>query len=241
MDTPTLFDTDELPFLEAIHCFPSGISLDLTKAQPFNCTLISRFFENVIQICIDSHSIRVKRGRSTMVDRRPDIMEKPEKGDLGTVEALYDKYAERIYRFLVVMTGSEHAAQDALQEVFLSIVRSRDRLDKVENMTGYLFTCARNAAGRIMKERGRSVSLSELPEPVLKASSSSHPDEAARLSKLMLALPAEQREVLSLKVYQDMTFEEIARITGTSANTAAGRFRYAVAKLREGMPGTTIE
>jgi RNA polymerase sigma-70 factor (ECF subfamily) len=46
-------------------------------------------------------------------------------------------------------------------------------------------------------------------------------------------LPVDQREVVVLKVYQNMTFKEIARVTGASQNTAASRYRYALAKLKE--------
>ncbi|MCA1596341.1 MAG: hypothetical protein LC772_07955, partial [Chloroflexi bacterium] len=48
-------------------------------------------------------------------------------------------------------------------------------------------------------------------------------------------LPVEQREVLALKVFQGLTFKEIARATGISINTAASRYRYGIEKLREAL------
>ena len=55
---------------------------------------------------------------------------------------------------------------------------------------------------------------------------------AARLAVVLQEVPEEQRTILLLKVYQDLTFQEIAQQLDISANTAASRFRYGLAKLR---------
>ena len=55
------------------------------------------------------------------------------------------------------------------------------------------------------------------------------------LCAAMLGLPLQQREVLVLKVFDEMTFKEIADVLGVSINTAASRYRYAIAKLREAL------
>jgi RNA polymerase sigma-70 factor (ECF subfamily) len=57
-------------------------------------------------------------------------------------------------------------------------------------------------------------------------------DRAVRLEQALRALPAEQREVISLKVDGGLTFAEIAALLGVSANTAASRYRYALEKMR---------
>ncbi|MBI1832671.1 MAG: sigma-70 family RNA polymerase sigma factor, partial [Planctomycetes bacterium] len=58
-------------------------------------------------------------------------------------------------------------------------------------------------------------------------------EDAAQLEQAIMALPEEQREVLVLKVFEQLTFREIAAVMSISENTAASRYRYALAKLRE--------
>ena len=57
-------------------------------------------------------------------------------------------------------------------------------------------------------------------------------DERQLIEQALRSLPAEQREVIHLKVYEDMTFQQIAQTLGLSINTAASRYRYALEKLR---------
>jgi len=52
------------------------------------------------------------------------------------------------------------------------------------------------------------------------------------IERALLALPAEQREVVHLKIYEGMTLQEIADATGESINTVASRYRYAIEKMR---------
>jgi RNA polymerase sigma-70 factor (ECF subfamily) len=63
------------------------------------------------------------------------------------------------------------------------------------------------------------------------------PDPApdGRLAEALGRLPDEQREVILLKVQEDLTFKEIAAVCGVSGNTAASRYRYGLARLRESL------
>ena len=125
-----------------------------------------------------------------------------------------------------------------VQEVFLkALARSRWWFG-LRNPVGYLYRAARNEAlSRLRKRTVRSKAASgliysaELLAPLEGSLESA--EEAARVNAALLGLPVEQREVVVLKVYQNMTFKEIARVTGTSQNTAASRYRYALTKLKE--------
>ncbi|MBX3746406.1 MAG: sigma-70 family RNA polymerase sigma factor [Verrucomicrobiae bacterium] len=66
------------------------------------------------------------------------------------------------------------------------------------------------------------------------------PDEAAALAALG-RLPAEQREAIVLKIWHALTFEAIGDLQGVSPNTAAGRYRYGLQKLRQVLPGPSHE
>lgn len=125
-----------------------------------------------------------------------------------------------------------------VQEVFLrALARSRWWFG-LRNPVGYLYRAARNEAlSRLRKHTVRVRAAAELTctaellAPIDGALESA--EEATRIDAALLALPVEQREVVVLKVYQNLTFKEIARVTGASQNTAASRYRYALAKLKE--------
>jgi RNA polymerase sigma-70 factor (ECF subfamily) len=147
--------------------------------------------------------------------------------------ALYDQFAPALFRVAVSLTGSPHDAEDVVQEVFVGVVRARRRLPNVEDLRAYLFTALRRAAvRRITARRERLLSPEELLS--LSAPSTKGPDseQALRLERALRTLPAEQRQVVALKVDGGLTFAEIAAILGISPNTAASRYRYALEKLR---------
>jgi RNA polymerase sigma-70 factor (ECF subfamily) len=156
-------------------------------------------------------------------------------GDERAFAALYDRYAMRLYRAAVGMLGRREDAEDAVQEVFAAMFKSSHNLAEVQNLTAYLFTALRRAAGRSAARRVREPrsGASAIADIAAKAD----PDDrfsfdGERLQRALLALPAEQREVIALKIDGGLTFAETAQVIGISANTAASRYRYALEKLR---------
>jgi len=161
---------------------------------------------------------------------RPDAKAAPD--GLGR---LYDEHAAAVYRLLLAMLGSPEDAQDALSEVFLKA--SRIGLRRIRNPRAYLLAAARHQAISMLRRRRRETSIDASdvrffdtgdldPERVILA---------GRIETALRELPSEQREVIVLKVYEEMTFAEIASITRTRANTVASRYRYAIDRLRRAL------
>jgi len=142
--------------------------------------------------------------------------------------ALYDRHGPALYRVALALLGSREAAEDAVQDVFAALVRSRHKLAGVADLRAYLFAALRRAAARLASERkARPLVADVAAQPrCLNA------ERAADLERALAALPPEQREVLALKIDGELTFAEIAVLLGVSANTAASRYRYALEKLR---------
>jgi RNA polymerase sigma-70 factor, ECF subfamily len=155
-------------------------------------------------------------------------------GDECAYAALYDRFGVRLYRTAVGIVRSSQDAEDAVQEVFLAVLKSRQRLRDVRDLTAYLFAALHRAAGRIAARRARGPILSETAGAV--AVSADPLDQTnwcgERLQRALLALPAEQREVVLLKIDGELTFAQIGQVLGVSMNTAASRYRYALEKLR---------
>jgi RNA polymerase sigma-70 factor (ECF subfamily) len=139
--------------------------------------------------------------------------------------------------------GDLAAAEDVVQDVFLSLLRLAGRLKLTGSLKGYLATCVANGARNILRAHRRHPAggLDEL-DPIPAADA--RPDEAVvleeqvdRLKWALGQLPYEQREVLALRVYGQMAFKEIARQQGIPLNTALGRYRYAIDRLRSMLDG----
>jgi RNA polymerase sigma-70 factor (ECF subfamily) len=148
--------------------------------------------------------------------------------------SLYDRYAPALFRVAWTLLRSRPDAEDAVQEVFLGLARSRVRLAQVVNLRAYLFSALRHSAARLAARRPAGATL---PPDELTASTD-QPDEGVdphllrRLGAALAVLPPNQREVLTLKIDGGLTFAEVAAVLGIRPNTAASRYRYALEKLR---------
>lgn len=156
--------------------------------------------------------------------------------DETRLERIYDEYAVSLFRYALSLTGSTEDAEDAVQEVFVRIAHEPRRLTTVENLRAYLLHSTRNAAYTILRVRMRKERLDEAAFREELVSCSIQLEETAIsvsvVREAFPQLPIEQREVLVLKVFDDLTFKEIAEITGASINTVAARYRYGIERLR---------
>ena len=147
--------------------------------------------------------------------------------------AVYDRYERPLHRVAWTMLRSRQDAEDAVQEVFLGIVRARAALDRVENLRSYLFSALRHAVARLAARRKTALLVMEAPPALLPGDAAQIDAELSELLERGLAeLPPEQREVLSLKIDGGLTFQEVAAVLKIRPNTAASRYRYALEKLR---------
>ena len=154
------------------------------------------------------------------------------------LEEVYWEHAPALYRFLVRLTGDEAETHDVMQEIFVKLARTQNLLRGVREERAFLIRLAHNAAIDLMRRRGtrertRENYATEMVSPFAPAQD---PDEETfrnELSAALAELPPEQRAVAHLKLWQGLTFEQIAAVLDVSPNTAASRYRYALDKLRD--------
>ncbi len=156
------------------------------------------------------------------------------------VAAIYDRCAAGLYRYALMVLADPQSAEDAVQETFARAVAAGRGGGRIASYDGYLRKVMRNLCYDVLRRRrrGREIGVSEMP-PLLAAAGPSPADEEQRraLVAALCRLPPEQREVVYLKVYEQMTFRRIAELVGVPPNTAVSRYRYGLAKLRASLGG----
>ena len=145
---------------------------------------------------------------------------------------LYDLAAPRLLRFAAAITRSDQDAEDALQWAFVRIARAPQRLAVARLPWHYLLRVVRNEAVSILRRSSPLSGGDSLPEKEWHDPVPIDGDETAdRVRSALKRLPAAQAEVVALKIWEEMTFAQIAEISGESPNTVASRYRYALEKL----------
>jgi RNA polymerase sigma factor (sigma-70 family) len=157
----------------------------------------------------------------------------------GSPEALarvYEKYIDAMLTLAMGLLGQRAAAEDVVQDVFLSFARSAKDLTARGSLHSYLATCVLNRVRDNLRQRQRQARWDAGPSALGEAPSPDRAtilgEQAARLNQAVAELPEEQREVVLLRLRANMRFRDIARLQQTSINTVLGRYRYALDRLR---------
>ncbi len=170
-------------------------------------------------------------------------------GDPGAFERLYARHRLKLYRYLLRQLRDNALADECFQDVWQKVIAARAGWQASEkagdaSFATWLYTIAHHRLGdhwRSLKHRPPSpvdaderlarLADADTPERVL--------SEFERRRQLQLALdglPEEQREVLLLRLEQELTLEEIGEVTGVGRETVKSRLRYAMDKLRARLP-----
>ena len=150
---------------------------------------------------------------------------------------LYDEHAQPLYAFLLNLTRDEAGTRDLLQDIFVKIARDPELLAGVRDERAFLIRLAHNAAIDLMRRRGTRDKTREqfAAESISPFAPGASPDEQifrAALAGALAELPPDQCAVVHLKLWEGLTFEQIADALDIPLNTAASRYRYGLDKLR---------
>jgi RNA polymerase sigma-70 factor (ECF subfamily) len=152
-------------------------------------------------------------------------------------ETLYEAKAAELILYGRALGLSHGESEDVLQETFMALMRRDSPPDQPEH---YCVRSFRNKA--LNYRRGLWRRLTREFESIrwFEPSSAENPAESDAMERLT-TLPADQREVIVLKIWHNYTFEEIGELLEISPNTAAGRYRYGIQKLKVFMEGVVYE
>ena len=161
------------------------------------------------------------------------------------VELAVETYYDDVYRFCRYYTGNPTDSYDITQEVFLRYMKYMDSRGH-KNLRAYLIMIARNLCCDYFRKQSiqhENIVSFEMLEDTGRDEHSSNfrtiadCDREFYLRELLQSIPQEQREVVILRVHDELKFHEIAKITGCSLSTTKSRFRLGIANIRKKIGG----
>jgi RNA polymerase sigma-70 factor (ECF subfamily) len=166
--------------------------------------------------------------------------------DPALIEDLIQQYHYRLFRYLLMLTGSREEAEDLFQETWIRVLEKGHQYKPRWKFETWLFTIGRHLAIDLRRRR-QPQSLDALLQPSrtdrpleLEDTTSSSAfeqafqgEEAARVAAALAHLPPSYREVLTLRFHEDMELEEIARVVDSPLSTVKSRLYRGLAMLRE--------
>jgi len=166
-------------------------------------------------------------------------------GDMNSIELLINRYRKQIYTYIFLLVKNQHLAEDIFQDTFIKVIKSLNN-GKYQDNGKFLAWVLRIAHNLVIdhyrKERQlNATSREDFGLDILNSRKYAvKPAEDVIIDRqirkdirgLIDSLPLEQKEVLILRQYCELSFKEIADHTNVSINTALGRMRYALINLR---------
>ena len=172
-------------------------------------------------------------------------------GEPTAFEELVTRHKRGLYNFLLRSVHDRARAEEMLQEVFLRVIRAKDRYQRTARFTTWIYTIARNLCidesrrqkfRRTLplegKRRGQSgdfgLSILDVTEAkqVGTDTASEGPKIRSRVAEAIQNLPDDQREVFMMRQFGGLSFKQIGDAVGAPENTVKSRMRYALEKLR---------
>jgi RNA polymerase sigma factor (sigma-70 family) len=165
-------------------------------------------------------------------------------GNPSSLEILIDRHKKKIFSTIVLLVKDKHLAEDMFQDVFIKIIDfiRTDRYNEEGKFLPWAVRIAHNACVDYFRKGKNTLSIASDSKEAFESIGSVGDDadlkinllqSHSKLRTLINKLPEEQREVLVLRHFAELSFKEIADATNVSINTSLGRMRYALINLRK--------
>ena len=185
---------------------------------------------------------------SNIVKSDRELIERYQDGDVHSFELLICRYQKQVYSYILTLVKDKQLADDVFQDTFVKVIQTiKSKAYKDDGrFVQFAMRIAHNLVIDHFRKENRIPTVESSSEdynyidnvPITDASVEQgmivdqvHSD----LHRMIGFLPDEQREVLRMRIFDDMSFKDIADITNVSINTALGRMRYALINLRKMM------
>jgi RNA polymerase sigma-70 factor, ECF subfamily len=166
-------------------------------------------------------------------------------GDEASLSVLIKRHQSKIYGFIYSKVSDRDIADDIFQDTFIKVIKTlkSQSYNEEGKFLPWVMRIAHNLIVDHFRRNKKMPMYRETEEfSIFSIMSDNSPNIESQiiteqvesdLQRLIEELPADQKEVLQMRMYQDLSFKEIADLTGVSINTALGRMRYALMNLRK--------
>ena len=176
-----------------------------------------------------------------------ELVKKFIEGDKTALEVLITRHKERVYTYIFFIVKNEKLAEDIFQDTFIKVIKSlqKGKYNEQGVFVSWVIRIAHNLTIDYFRKNSRMPTYSNDQNPEFDIFNSNKFSEqtiedklvkkqiVADIRNLVEELPNEQKEVILLRHFGDLSFREIAEQTNVSINTALGRMRYALINLRK--------
>ena len=171
-------------------------------------------------------------------DKNIQLWEELLQGDLNALEQIYTSFHSELYHYALKITSQVDLAEDALQDVFVDIWTYRSKLGSIHSVQAYLLRSVRNQCLKLLKRQQRFTNIDEagsfdliLPEELQLVDPSQAIKQA--IMEGMTKLSPRQREVIYLKYYNNLDYEELAEVLEINYQSVINHIHKAMLKLRD--------
>jgi len=182
-----------------------------------------------------------KKQSQTQPSQEPDgeLVAKAKDGDLGAMDQLISRHHGSVFRTAVGILGDEDAASDVVQETFLKAFKGLGKFRGDASFKTWVLAIAANEARGVLRKAGRR---KEFPlEKVGPVSSEDMPvdetmareEDTKRMKELLSQLPEKQRQAVTLRIFEDLSFREIGAVIGSSEGAARVNYHHGIRRLKE--------
>ena len=183
---------------------------------------------------------------SNIVKSDKELIERYQDGDVHSFELLIGKYQKQVYSYILTLVKDKQLAEDVFQDTFVKVIQTvKSKAYKDDGrFLQFAMRIAHNLVIDYFRKENRIPTVESSSEDYNYIDNVPITDHSVEqgmivdqvysdLHRMITFLPDEQREVLRMRIFDDLSFKDIADITNVSINTALGRMRYALINLRK--------
>lgn len=161
-----------------------------------------------------------------------ELMQQVATGKLHQLTVLFDRFHIRIFNFFNQMTQNKMVSEDLTQDVFEKLIKYRSSYKK-GNFTSYIFTIARNIFSDHYQKQKKERTENIQEETLNYKTDKNHTEEIQHLKKALLQLSNTEKELITMHRYQNISYQQIAEIIGSTEGAIKVRTHRALKKLKE--------
>ncbi len=161
-------------------------------------------------------------------------------GDDQALVELVHRYNQRLRRYIRKLTGDQAGTEDILQETWIVVMKQLPRLRHPASFTTWLYRIARNLSYKELRRAGQ-ITLTTIDDEMIGSDESCdpvHDYDMTQIHDALDQLKPQHRDVLLLRILEDMSYENIATVIGCAVGTVRSRLHYARGALRTALEGS---